>query len=361
MKFALVPLALLTVLGCASSAPPPAAVPPPPAAPVPEAPQVASAAAPVAQPTPEQEKKEEKAKKLDADWAKLREQDTAERARLTPEIHEAAKALASRAYPTTRAALKVVLASKHRAPGDVERDRQRHPLETLEFFGLKPTQSVLEYGPGEGWYTALLAPTLAARGKLSVTSTDPNGPKTDRSTLYAERTKLFLERLPEAYGKVEVAVVDPNAPKLGADASYDLVLLMRGAHGMNNNKMLGPWLSEFHRVLKPGGTLGVEQHRAAPDKNPDEASKQGYLPEAWLISQIEAAGFKLAGKSEINANPKDTKDYAEGVWTLPPTLRLGDVDKAKYLAIGESDRMTLKFVKVDKKATPAPSSPPPQH
>jgi predicted methyltransferase len=315
---------------------------------------VASAPAPAAEPTPEEKKKAEDAKKLEEDWAKLRERDAAERARLTPEIREATKALASRAYPTTRAALKAALASKHRAPGDPERDLQRHPVETLEFFGLKPTQSVLEYGPGEGWYTELIAPTVAARGKLTVTTTDPNGPKTERNTLYAERTKLFLERLPEAYGKVEVAVVDPKAPKLGADASYDLVLLMRGAHGMNNNKVLGPWLSELHRVLKPGGTLGVEQHRAAPDKNPDDASKQGYLPEAWLISQVEAAGFKLAGKSEINANPKDTKDYPEGVWTLPPTLRLGEVDKAKYLAIGESDRMTLKFVKVDKKVTAAP-------
>jgi predicted methyltransferase len=212
---------------------------------------------------------------------------------------------------------------------------------------------VLEYGPGEGWYTELLAPALASRGKLSVTTTDPSGPKTERSTFYAERTKLFLERLPEAYGKVERVTIDPKAPKLGADATFDLVLLVRGAHGMHNNKLLNAWLQEFHRVLKPSGRLGVEQHRAAADKNPDEVSKQGYLPEPWLIAQIEAAGFKLAGKSEINANPKDTKDYPEGVWALPPTLRLGEVDKAKYLAIGESDRMTLSFVKVVQKAPAA--------
>ncbi|HEY3499173.1 MAG TPA: hypothetical protein VGK73_30995, partial [Polyangiaceae bacterium] len=155
------------------------------------------------------------------------------------------------------------------------------------------------------------------------------------------------------YGKVETVTVDPKAPKLGADATYDFVLLARGAHGMHNNKLLGAWLGEFHRVLKAGGRLGIEQHRAAPDKNPDESSKQGYLPEAWLIAQVEAAGFKLAAKSEINANPKDTKDYPEGVWALPPTLRLGETDKAKYLAIGESDRMTLAFVKVEKKAAPA--------
>jgi predicted methyltransferase len=305
------------------------------------------------EPTPEEKKKAEEAKKLEADWAKMLEKNAAEVARITPEIRESAKALASRAYPSTRAALKAALAGKHRAPDSAGRDAQRHPIETLEIFGLKPTHSVLEYGPGEGWYTEVLAPALAAKGKLSVTMSDPNGPKTERGTLYGERTKLFLDRLPEAYGKVERVVVDSKAPKLGADASYDLVLLVRGAHGMHNNKTLAAWLAEFHRVLKPAGRLGVEQHRASPDKNPDESSKQGYLPEPWLIAQIEAAGFKLSAKSELNANPKDTKDHPEGVWTLPPTLRLGEVDKAKYLAIGESDRMTLAFVKVEKKPAPA--------
>ena len=346
----LAPILALTV-GCAPAGevlPPPAepapVASPPPAEPPPA--PVEQALAP--EPTPEEKKKAEEARKLEEDWAKLRERHAAELARLTPEIRASSKALAEKAYPSTRAAITAAMAGKHRAPASAERDAQRHPLETLEFFGLKPGQAVLEYGPGEGWYTELLAPALASKGKLSVTTTDPNGSKTERSTLYGERTKLFIERLPEAYGKVERVLIDPKAPKLGADASHDLVLLIRGAHGMHNSKLLASWLSEFHRVLKPNGLLGVEQHRAAPDKNPDETSKQGYLPEKWLIAQIEAAGFKLQAKSELNANPKDTKDHPEGVWTLPPTLRLGEVDKAKYMAIGESDRMTLRFVKVTK-------------
>jgi predicted methyltransferase len=159
-----------------------------------------------------------------------------------------------------------------------------------------------------------------------------------------------LEKLPEAYGKVEAVVVDGKAPKLALDGKLDAVLVARGAHGMHNNKLLGTWLAEFHRALKPGGILGVEQHRAAPGANPDETSKKGYLPEAFVIEQVEAAGFKLAAKSEINANPKDTKDHPEGVWSLPPTLREGEKDREKYLAIGESDRMTLKFVKVAAKS-----------
>jgi predicted methyltransferase len=118
---------------------------------------------------------------------------------------------------------------------------------------------------------------------------------------------------------------------------------------MHRDKLLPGFLAEVHKVLKPNGVLGVEQHRAKPDANPDESAKKGYLPEPFLIKEIEAAGFKLAGKSEVNANPKDTKDYEEGVWALPPTLRMGEKDKQKYIDIGESDRMTLKFTKVAKK------------
>lgn len=128
--------------------------------------------------------------------------------------------------------------------------------------------------------------------------------------------------------------------------AFDLIVLMRGMHGMVNAGTLGAWLAEFHRALEPGGVLGIEQHRAAPGAVAEETSKQGYLPEAFVIEQVEKAGFELAGRSEINANPKDTRDHPEGVWTLPPTLRLGEKDRAKYVAIGESDRMTLKFVKV---------------
>jgi predicted methyltransferase len=135
-----------------------------------------------------------------------------------------------------------------------------------------------------------------------------------------------------------------------------MIVVSRAMHGLAAGGRLDPWLAEMFKALKPNGVLAVEQHRAKPDAKAEESAKKGYLPEAWVIERVEAAGFKLASKSEINANPKDTKDYAEGVWTLPPTFRLGDQDRAKYAAIGESDRMTLKFVKPAKPAAPAASA-----
>jgi predicted methyltransferase len=200
-------------------------------------------------------------------------------------------------------------------------------------------------GPGEGWYTELLAPALASKGKLYVTGADPGGPPDSRATFYAQRTKLFLQRLPEAYGKVESLVVDDGAPDLGHAGQIDLILVFRGLHGMVQDKHLDGWLAAFRKALRPGGVLGIEQHRARPGAAPEESARSGYLPEKWVIAKIEAAGFELAGKSEVNANPRDTTDHPEGVWTLPPSFALGDKDHARYAAIGESDRMTLKFAK----------------
>jgi predicted methyltransferase len=338
-------------------------MPPPPApAPVAAAPAPVAAApapAPTAPPAPtaEEKKKADEQRELENDYVKLDASQKAELARLTPELKKSSQALVEKSYPSLKSALAAALASPHRKPGNKERDAQRHPQETLETFGLKPNQSVLEYGPGEGWYTELLAPVLFKNGKLYVTENDPNGPKDQRSTLNGLSTKSFLDKLPEVYGKVQPVIFDSKAPKLALDGKLDAVLLIRGAHGMYNNKLLGTWLGEFHRALKPNGILGIEQHRAPAGANPNESSKHGYLPEAFVIQQVEAAGFKLAGKSEINANPKDTKDYPEGVWSLPPTLREGEKNRDKYLAIGESDRMTLKFVKVaEPTATPAPKA-----
>jgi predicted methyltransferase len=348
---------IVTLVFGASACAPAAETAPPPATPV-AVTEPAPAPAPVAvEPapaplTPEQQKAAEEQKKLEQEYAKLEAESKAELARLTPEVRAAAKALAEKTYPSTKAALAAAVAAPHRQPGNAARDAARHPIATLEFFGLRPNQTVLEYGPGEGWYTELLAPTLAAKGKLIVTSTDPAGPKDQRSTLYGARTKAFLSALPEAYGKVEVVTIDPKAPKLPYEGTLDSVVLVRGMHGMHNNGVLTAWLAEFHRALKPGGIIGVEQQRAKPDADPVVSSKQGYLPEQFVIQQMELAGFKLVAKSEINANPKDTKDHPEGVWTLPPTLRLGEKDKEKYIAIGEADRMTLKFQKVAKPAAP---------
>ncbi|HKO46393.1 MAG TPA: hypothetical protein VJV79_01635, partial [Polyangiaceae bacterium] len=315
----------------------------------------APAPAPAPPPTAEELKKAADQRKLALELAEAEQSHQVELARLTPAIREATKAAVDKAYPSTRAALTAALAGPWRAPKSAARDAQRHPVATLEFLGLKQNHAVLEIGPGEGWYTELLAPTLAKNGKLYVTSGDANGPKDQRPTLYALRTKLFLEKLPEAYGKVETVVLDSKRPKLPFDSKLNLVLLFRGVHGMVNDGTLGAWLAEIHHALAPNGVLGIEQHRAAPLAVPETSSKKGYVPEAWLVEQVQALGFKLLAKSEVNANPKDTKDYPEGVWSLPPTLREGDTNRDKYLAIGESDRMTLKFVKV---ALPKPVAAP---
>ncbi len=296
----------------------------------------------------EEKKKAAAAKELAADRAKWQTEAGAEDARFTAEIHAASKKLAEEKYASIDAAMKAVLAGKHRSPVNAERDKDRHPLETLKFFGLTPKMTVLEYGPGGGWYTEVLAPTLAAQGKLIVTTTDPNGPPDARSTFYAERLKRFLDRAPELYGKVERIVIDSKNPQFNMDGKVDMVVVMRAMHNLHRDKLLPGFLAQSFKALKPGGILAVEQHRAKADANPDESALKGYLPEAFVISQAEAAGFKLDKKSEINANPKDTKDYPEGVWTLPPTFELGDKDRAKYAAIGESDRMTLRFVKPKK-------------
>ena len=344
---------------CGSEPPPPAAAPPPPPPP-PAAPTVASAPVdttppPPPEPTAEEKKKADDAAKLQAARAKWEETNKAELARWTPEMHAAAKALAEKNYPSGKAAIQAALKGTHRAPNAADRDKYRHPAETMAFFGLKPTMTVLDIGPGEGWYTELLAPALAKKGHYLATSNDPNGPPDAQSTFGAQRYAAFLGKAPELYVKVQPIVIDGEAPKLGLDGTVDLVLALRELHGMKNNGTLDAWLSEVHTALKPGGVLGIEEHRAAPDANADESVKKGYLPEKWVIDHVEAAGFKLAGKSEINANPKDTKDYAEGVWTLPPNYALKDKDHDKYAAIGESDRMTLKFVKVA--AKPAEAKP----
>jgi predicted methyltransferase len=345
---------VLSIMGACASPPEPVAPPPPaattpPSEPAPPAPAAAVEPPKPAEPTEEEKKKAQALAELNEDRAKIEANQKAEVARLTPEIHAEAKAIADKAYPSGRAAIQAAMKGKFRKPGNADRDKYRHPADMLDFFGFKPTMTVVEFGPGEGWFTELLAPALAKNGKLFVTSGDPNGPADSRRTLYAQRTKMFLEKLPEAYGKVETIVVDDAAPNLSHDGQVDMVFVTRELHGLVNGKHLEAWLAAFNKALKPNGILAIEEHRAKPDAVAEESSKKGYVPEKWAIEKIEAAGFKLAGKSEMNANKKDTKDHPEGVWTLPPTLRLGDKDRDKYLAIGESDRMTLKFVKVPPK------------
>lgn len=363
-------LTLAFCLAACAPATPPASTPssaaaqtPPPSAPPAPAPPSAAPVAAAPEPSPEEKKKAADVRQLHEDRAKWEADNRAELSRWTPELHAQSQSLAEKSFPSGKAAIQAIAKGKHRTPGAADRDKYRHPAETLDFFGFKPTMTVLDIGPGEGWYTELVAPALAKRGMYFATSGDPGGPVDDRGTFYAERFKAFLDKAPEIYGKVQTLVVDPKMPKIGKDDNtFDLVILMRGVHGMVNSNTFEPWLAEIHRTLKTGGVLGIEEHRAPASADPHESAKKGYVPEKWVIEEAQAAGFTLAGKAEINANAKDTKDYPEGVWSLPPTLRnVSDADRAKYLAIGESDRMTLKFVKAAPKpmaATKAPAAAP---
>jgi predicted methyltransferase len=237
----------------------------------------------------------------------------------------------------TEAKLRLVLALPHRSDANRKRDQYRHPAETLAFFGVRDDMNVVELWPGGGWYTEVLAPFLKDKGKLAVTNTV-------KGTKYSD----MLKANSDVYGKVEQRLIDPpKSLSFGPDGSADLVVTFRNIHGWRADDK--PYddkvYAAVYKVLKSGGTFGVEEHRAKPGADPSELKDTGYVSEDWVIKRVQEAGFRFAGKSEVNANPKDTKDYPEGVWTLPPTLRLKDKDKEKYLSIGESDRMTLKFVK----------------
>ncbi|HEY3644293.1 MAG TPA: methyltransferase [Gammaproteobacteria bacterium] len=231
-----------------------------------------------------------------------------------------------------------------RAPANAARDPYRHPKETLEFFGLKPDMTVIQLWPGgNGWYTEILAPVLRDHGQLIDAAVPP------KDYVESDGTVKYLAKLkanPDIYGKVKVIdFAPPQKMDLGPEGSADMVLTFRNAHNWEGDHQLLAVFQAAFKVLKHGGVLGLTDHRAAAGKTVAETFNSGYMPTDYIIQVAEKAGFKLAGQSEVNANPKDTKDYPKGVWTLPPTYTLGDKDKAKYQAIGESDRMTLKFAK----------------
>jgi predicted methyltransferase len=234
-------------------------------------------------------------------------------------------------------ALSAALAAPTRTPANVARDKYRHPAETLGFFGVQPNHSVVEMWPGGGWYTEVLAPYLASGGTLQVVP--PSG-------RYDERIRAKVASDP-VYGKVQVATFNAGQPTAIAAGSADVVLTFRNVHSWLDEKdpIADAVFAEAFRVLKPGGTLGVVEHRLPEEAEDAKQLTSGYVKVSTVRQLAEKAGFQFVGSSEVNANPKDTKDHPEGVWTLPPTLELGDKDREKYLAIGESDRMTLKFVK----------------
>lgn len=341
VQYWLTPLLLLPI-ACGGAPPPEPVEPEPQFVAPPEPPEPP----PAPELTEEEKAQQAAAAKLAEEFAKLDKEIAEEASRWTDELRAEATQLASATYPSAAVGIPTIMKGNHRVPGNAARDVYRHPKETLDFFGLKPSSVVLELGPGAGWYTELLAPFLASKGKLIVTVGDPTRPRTERGTLYAQRTDEFLKKSPELFGKVESIVVDGKAPSLPQEGTVDFVLSFRGMHSWHRDGVMSAWLTQIHKVLKKGGVLGVEQHRAKADADPNESAKKGYLPEAFVISQVEAAGFKLSKKSEINANPKDTTDHPDGVWSLPPTLRSTEpTEREKFEAIGESDRMTLRFVK----------------
>ncbi|MBD1586202.1 class I SAM-dependent methyltransferase [Pseudomonas typographi] len=235
-----------------------------------------------------------------------------------------------------------VLAGPWRAPENRARDGYRHPQQTLSFFGLAPTQTVIEITPGNGWYSEVLAPLLKDRGQYIAAVQAPGSP--------ALAQKFAAD--PTRYGNVRSLLFDPKAPVFGPPASADLVLTFRNVHNWVMADTAPAMFAAFFKALKPGGVLGVVDHRGPAGESLEAIKRSGYLPTTYVIELARQAGFQLQGQSEVNANPKDSKDYPAGVWTLPPVLRLGEQDRARYLAIGESDRFTLRFVKP---GGPAPS------
>jgi predicted methyltransferase len=241
------------------------------------------------------------------------------------------------------AKLKAVVNGDQRPAADKARDQYRHPVETLAFFGIRPNMTVVELWPFGGWYTEILAPYLKGNGTYYAAAQDPGSNDAEDKELNA-RLKALLDSRPDLYGEVKWSVLAKGKYNLAPDGSADMVLTFRNIHNWvwsGNEKEV---FAAAFRALKPGGILGVVEHRS---NNPKEkpAKDQAYTGEDYAIGLIQSVGFKLVGRSNINNNPKDTKNYPKGVWTLPPGYAEGDKDRAKYAAIGESDRFTLKFVK----------------
>jgi predicted methyltransferase len=230
-----------------------------------------------------------------------------------------------------------------RPASDIARDPYRHPLKTLQFFGIRPDMTVVEITPGGGWYARILAPLLRENGKYIAAEFAPTMDKEAKADDSRLR-KLFASD-PKVFGKARIVTMDARHPVLGTSGSADMVLTFRNVHNWVQAGTAPAMFRAFYQVLKPGGVLGVVDHRAASGTALEAVKGSGYLPQAYVIKLARAAGFILQARSDVNANPRDTRDYPKGVWTLPPTLALGDKDKAKYQAIGESDRMTLRFVK----------------
>ncbi|MDE1183847.1 methyltransferase [Paraburkholderia sp.] len=246
--------------------------------------------------------------------------------------------------PTT---LQAAIAGPQRTDRARARDVYRHPAQTLQFFGVTPTQTVLEIAPGGGWYTDILAPWLHADGKLYEAEYDSPSHEDDAEE-QASRAALARKfaATPALYGGVVIGTLrDGQFQGFDSNATFDAVLTFRNIHNWIKDGQIDANFHAFYAALKPGGVLGVEEHRARPGTTLQQMIDSGYVTEAYVIQHARAAGFELAGSSPVNHNSRDTTQHPNGVWSLPPSYKGGDIDKASFAAIGESDRMTLRFVK----------------
>jgi predicted methyltransferase len=243
------------------------------------------------------------------------------------------------------ASLEQIMVGDHRSDANIVRNQSRHPVETLEFFGLRPDMTLIEIGPSGGWYAEILAPYMRDQGRYFGAHFSPNSP----TAFHRRSLENFEEKIrvrPDIYGKATIRhLLPPDEVVIGPAEGADMALTFRNVHNWIMAGLEHEYFEAFYGALKPGGILGVVEHRAKPDAGMEVMRTTGYVTEDYVKEIAAAAGFEFVASAEINANPMDTKEYPEGVWTLPPEFRMGDVDREKYAAIGESDRMTLKFRK----------------
>jgi len=254
----------------------------------------------------------------------------------------AAGACATASAATDDAVLASVVASPARSPSAVARDKARHPVEELTFFGLGANMTVVELWPGGGYWTDILGPYLARSGHYTVALPAPGNAEEDagvvrfRARIAAEQGRL---------GTIHETYLGNGHFDIAPPGTADLVVTFRNLHNWMDEGYAEQALAACFTALKPGGILGIEEHRGRNDIPQDPKARNGYVRQDYAIALAKKAGFVLVGSSEINANPRDTKDWVDGVWTLPPSLAQGDKDRAKYIAIGEADNFVLKFQK----------------
>ena len=267
-----------------------------------------------------------------------------------PSNEEASTAASAQPAPATSgrmaSGLETSIQGAWRDPKNVARDQYRHPRETLSFFGIAPTDTIIEITPGGGWYAEILAPYVKDHGHYIAAVPDDAiaGQPQYRYDLNKTLRAKFAGNA-AVYGLPEVRVFNPKVPAFGKPGSANAVLTFRNAHNWVDEGTAEAYFKAFYDVLTPGGTLGVVDHRLPESADAERERSSGYIKLSTIRRLAEAAGFRFVEASEVNANPRDTADWPNGVWTLPPALRLGEVDRERYLAIGESDRMTLRFVK----------------